>query len=117
MKKRKIIISTLVGFALFILAVIGGLATWSFGLFAEQAKEAIQNNSVVQEHIGEVDQIKWKLIATGMADGADEFVFRVEGSKADGVISAEFISVDENTEEIGSGTLQLSSGEIYDLLN
>ena len=115
MKKYKIIITSVIGFILLVLIGIGGLSLWGYSIFKAQAKEALQNNPVVQEYIGEIEVIKLDLMATGEADGNDVFVFRIQGNEGFGVVSAEFVTIDENTEEIRSGTLRLSSGETLNL--
>lgn len=116
MKRRKIMIIGIAGFILLILVGIGGVGYLGWNIFADQAKAAIQNNSVIQQHIGEVEKIKVDLMATGRSDGDNVFVFNIEGSGGAGVITAEFVTVDADTEEIRSGTLRLSTGETYDLL-
>ncbi len=95
-------------------AVVVTYLGWN--IFSDQAKDALAANPVVQEHLGEVHSISVDLEATGDAEGSDVFVFRVEGSRASGTVTAEFITVDDATEELGSGTLVLDSGETYPLL-
>lgn len=112
-KRRRLLI---VGFILLSLVGIGGLGFRGWDLFTDQAKEALDKNSVILQHVGEIDRIEMDVTATGDAEGEDVFVFRVAGSRGTGVVTAEFITVDADTEEIGSGTLRLSSGETYDLL-
>ncbi len=113
MKQSILIIVAII--TLIVLALVG-FGFWGWGLFAGQAKEALNNNAVILQHIGEIDRIETDFEATGEAPGDEVFVFKVEGSKGSGVVTAEFITVDADTERVESGTLQLASGEIYDLL-
>jgi hypothetical protein len=100
--------------------VCGGGAFWGWGMFEEQAQQALSQNEVILEHIGEIQSMDFDLMGTGEAeDGStaagQTFVFRVEGSKGSGVVSAEFVTDDADTELLTSGTLTLSSGEVIDL--
>lgn len=112
-KRRRLLI---VGFILLSLVGIGGLGFRGWDLFTDQAKEALDKNSVILQHVGEIDRIEMDVTATGDAEGEDVFVFRVAGSKGTGVVTVEFVTVDVYTEEIRFGTLRLSSGETYELL-
>jgi hypothetical protein len=112
-KRRRLLI---VGFILLSLVGIGGLGFRGWDLFTDQAKEALDKNSVILQHVGEIDRIEMDVTATGDAEGEDVFVFRVAGSKGTGVVTVEFVTVDVYTEEICFGTLRLSSGETYELL-
>ena len=55
------------------------------------------------------------LSITDTDDGEDVFVYRLEGSKGRGVLTAETITIDEYTERVTWGILRLESGETYDL--
>ncbi len=92
--RRKLVVIGITGFTLLILVAIGGLVFWGRGLFVDQAKEAFNDNSVIHQHIGAVDEIEVDFTATARADGEDVFVFRIEGPKETGVVTAELVSVD-----------------------
>ncbi len=117
-KKRNWLILGLLGCAglgLLVAAGVGGAAYWGWSVFARQAREALNRNPVIREHIGEVRDMEFEIQATGLEEGDDVFVFRVEGSKGAGVVTAEFDSPDADREEIRSGTLRLPSGKSHDL--
>ncbi len=116
MKRRKLLFVGIAGFVFLIVVGIGGLAFWGWNLFADQAKVALNKNSVIRQYIGQIEQIEVDLIATGNEEGEDVFVFRIEGPKGTGVVTAEFVTIDADAEEIRSGSLQLPTGETYDLL-
>jgi len=102
---------------LVILGCLGivGLGFWGFGKVTEQAMVALNDNPVVQEYVGEITEMDVDWNGTGLAEGEDVFVFRFTGTKATGVVTAELVTVDENTEKVVSGEIELSSGEIYNL--
>ena len=115
-KRRRLMVVGIVGFILLILVGIGGLGFWGLDLFTAQAKDALNKNSVILQHVGEINEIEIDVTATGEAEGQDVFVFRVAGSRGSGVVTAEFVTIDADSEEIRSGSLRLSSGETYELL-
>jgi hypothetical protein len=100
--------------------VCGGGAFWGWGLFEEQAQQALSQNEVIVEHIGEIQSMEIDLMGTGDAadagtPGGETFVFRIEGSKGSGVVTAEFVTNEADAELLTSGTLTLSNGEVIDL--
>ena len=118
MKSNKLIIGGIIAALLlgFIGIVgIGSLGFWGLDMFTEQARDALDENPVIQEHIGKIDQIDMDFTATGAASGDDTFVFEISGPRGKGVVTAEFITIDEDSEEVRSGTLRMSSGESHDL--
>lgn len=112
---NKTVILILAGCGFLIVAGCCGFAFWGWGLFTDQAKDALNANPVIQEHIGNIESIETDFTATGNAEGDDVFVFRIKGPKGSGVVTAEFISTGADSEEVRSGTLELDSGETYDL--
>ena len=114
MRNRTLLI--VLGAVAVLLLGLAGLGYWGWTLFTEQAKQALNDNPVIQEHIGEIDKLTLDFEATGNAKGEDSFVFRIEGSRGSGVVTADFVSVDDDTEEIRAGTLKLESGETHDLM-
>lgn len=115
-EKQNRLLIVIVGFIFIILVGISLLGFWGWNIFTDQAKDAFNQNPVILFHIGEVDKINIDLIATGDAEGDDVFVFRIEGSKGSGVVTAEIITLDDGTEGIRSGWIILPSGDSYDLL-
>jgi len=118
--KRKsrtgLIVGIVVGVVLFaVLLCCGGL--WlGKRMFDDQVKAALQENPVVTEHIGTIQEAEMDLEGTGNAEGEDAFVFRLRGSKGSGVVTAEIVTVDGDTEEVVSGTLRMDDGATYDLV-
>ncbi len=88
-----------------------GLGGGAFDAFSAQAMAAMQGNSVIRKHLGEVQSVDLDLMGS-MGLPGEEFVFDVTGSKRDGRVSAEFITVDADTERLGDGVLILGDQRI-----
>ncbi|MHC4816924.1 MAG: Coa1/Tim21 domain-containing protein [Planctomycetota bacterium] len=91
------------------------LVGWGLDMVSEQVKADIQDNPVILEHIGRIESIEFDFMASGAASGDDTLVFNLKGTKGEGVLTAEVITVDDEHEEVRSGTLRLASGEKVDL--
>ena len=72
----------------------------------------LAGNPVIQEHIGEIETLKISWMATGEAED-DALVFQIAGTKGKGRVT---VVLDDETNSIRSGTLQMDTGEEYDLL-
>jgi hypothetical protein len=103
------------GAILLVCLAAGALVVWGSQVFTSQAREALNENPVIEQHVGEIDQIAIDYRATWLEEERYGYVLEVKGSKGAGVVTAVFITTD-HTERITSGTLRLSSGELYDLL-
>ncbi len=117
--RKKALIAGVLGAAgcgLLVLLGTAGVVFVGWNLFQDQAEKALDANPVIRQHVGEIERIEADLVASALAEGVDDFVFRIEGTKGTGVVAAEFVTIDADTEEIRSGTLRLSSGETYELL-
>lgn len=114
-EKQNTLLFIILGCAALIAAGVSAVGYWGWSLFTDQAREAFNQNQVIVHHVGEVQMIHVDLMATGDEESEDVFVFRVQGTKGTGVVTAEFVTVDEETEGILSGTLTLPSGETIDL--
>ncbi len=79
-------------------------------LFTRQAREAVQRYPLVQQYIGTLDRFDLDMAGTGEAEGANEFAFDIAGDKGSGRIVADFITVDADTERLGTGVLTLADG-------
>jgi len=97
-----------------LLAVLGTLIAWGVGsgwhLFAGQAQQALQLQPAVREHIGTIREMHVDFVATGEAPGGEEFVFRLQGDRGNGKVSANFVSVGAAQEIITYGVLTLANG-------
>ena len=97
--------------------VFGGWAVIRLGLgvFADEVEADLRSNPVIVEHIGRIEDFKLDLGASIAAEGHDDFVFRVKGTKGSGLVTATCVTNDDGVEEVTAGTVQLESGEVLDL--
>jgi hypothetical protein len=101
----------------FITIIGGGWFFVQFGMavLADQVQAELQDNPVVIEHLGRIENFEMEMMKSMSTSIEDEYIFRAEGTKDSGVITAICITLDSETEDVTSGTLQVSSGEIFDL--
>ncbi len=98
-------------FAFMTLVVL--LAGWiGFKIFTEQALEAIRADPVVTAAVGEVHEISLDFTATFQAPDPDEFAYRIDGERSDGLLVGRFITIDADHEELRDGTLTLDDGQV-----
>lgn len=112
-----ILLLVLAGGLMFLLCCggLGGLAFFGWSIFTGKAQAVLQNNPVVQEHIGEIREMKFDFAATGNEPGDDVLVIHVTGTKGSGTVTVKLVTNDVGGEEL-SGTLRMSTGEVYDLI-
>lgn len=98
-------------------AVFGGwiVMRFGFGVFADEVEADLRSNPVVREHLGRIEQFELDLSASIAAEGEEDFVFRVSGTRGSGLIVATCVTNESGVEEVVSGTIQLESGETVDL--
>ena len=94
-----------------LLVAVGAVAWLGLDLIAEQVKADIEDNPVIVEHIGRIESIELDLLASGDTPGDDTFVFELKGTKGNGVLTVEVVTVDDEHEEVRSGTLRLARPE------
>jgi hypothetical protein len=111
-----IIVGIVVGGGVLMVALCAGLGLWGWREVSEQFRMAMNENTVIREHLGEVSEISVDFTATGEVPGDDVFVYNVTGEKGTGVVSAEFLTVDADSERIASGTLKLPDGRVLELV-
>jgi len=115
-KQARYVIFGIAGFGLLVMVGCCGFFYWGWTLLKDQVQDALNRNAVIQQHVGEVERVELDFGATSEAGEEGVFVYRVYGAKGSGTVTAEFVAVDGETQEIRSGTLELDSGETFDLL-
>ena len=95
---------------LFLLVVAG------MELLEEQVEADLRDNAVVLQHLGRIEEFEVDGWASLNAEGEDDFVFHVRGALGSGTLRVTCITIDDETEEVVAGTLQLDSGEIVQLI-
>jgi len=101
-----------------VLAVIfGGWIMVRLGLdvFSAAVEADLRENPVIIEHIGRIEELEVELKTSLTTEGQDDFVFRVRGTKGSGLIEATCVTKEDGDEEVVAGTIQLESGETFDL--
>lgn len=103
--------------AIGILFVSGAFFVGKMGLdlMAEQVRTEVQDNPVILEHVGEIEEIETDLGASANEAGANVFVFDVVGSMGSGRLTVNTVTVSAEREEVNWGRLRLESGEEHDL--
>ncbi len=69
---------------------------------------------MVQRHIGDIREAVFDRDASWSAEG-ERYFFDLKGSKGQGRLEAEFITVDADRERIGEGELVMADGTRYPL--
>ena len=101
-----------------------GIAWWGMGagmgMVAQQIRPSLDADPVVQEHIGEIEEFDWNLMATGEASekktgGEDVIVWDVKGSKGAGQISGTVDQGGGGGVKLKNGKLKMKSGEEFNL--
>jgi hypothetical protein len=102
---------------LMMIFLLGGglLARLGMAVFVDQVEADIRENPVIVEHLGRLEEFELEFMASMAASGDDVYVFRAEGTKGTGRVTATCITVDSDSEDVVAGTLQLSSGKTVDL--
>lgn len=97
-----------------------GSATWEtvdagHAEFARQVRIDLEDHAIIEEHIGEIEEIRYDE-PRSMAETDDVvFVFQLTGSKSNGTLRAACITVAKDEEDVISGELTLESGETVQL--
>lgn len=102
-------------FGMVVLGALGWLIVFGWSLFADQARAALQDDAVVQEQIGRIHTMRVDLVRTGLAPGADDFVFTVEGDRGRGRVHATWVSGGAEREILSDGVLTMHDGSQYTL--
>lgn len=93
--------------------LLGG--NWVAGEITGSVRESLAENPVIDEHIGDVQSFEMEKLATLDHEDEDVFIFRVEGSKGSGTITATCLTGDDGGHQAYSGELVMDSGDRFDL--
>ncbi len=113
-----LIVGIVVGVVLLLLVCGGGIYFIFYsgmGMLQQQVRADLEGNPVIAENIGPIATFEVDFGASMKVEGGDVFVFNVSGPKGTGVVVAECLTIDADTEQVVSGTLEMPTGEIYDL--
>ena len=117
----------LISIIVVVVLVIGGgvgLYFWGTGYVEDQAKIAVQDDPVLKEHIGEIEEIDLNLQATGTASGKQDedaeekrtvLVFDLVGSKGSGQLTVAMGQGEKDGMAFSDGSITMSDGKKFDL--
>jgi hypothetical protein len=106
------------GLLMIVLCCGGGWLAFRFGmgLVAEEVQADLDDNAVIQEHIGAIQTLSMDITRSAAVEGDDVLVFRIEGDKGSGYLTVESATNAAGLEEVTGGSLRLDSGETFPLL-
>ena len=105
----------LFGIFAFMALAVTALGWIGFKIFTEQALIAIRADPVVRSAVGQVHDIELDFTATFNAPDVNEFGYRIDGERIDGLLVGEIITIDADHEELRSGTLRLDDGRVLEI--
>ena len=95
------------------------LVYFGFNIIEQELTPQLENDPVVQEHIGEVQSVEFdfmKSIDENETGGdAEALVFRVEGTKGSGHVIGRSETGPDGVEHLTGGILRMPNGEEYQL--
>jgi hypothetical protein len=106
------------GLLIVVLCCGGGWFAFRFGMgvLTEEVRAGIEDNPVIQEHIGTIETLSMDYTKSAAVEGDDVFVFRIEGDKGSGYVTVGSVTNAAGMEEVAGGSLKLDSGETIPLL-
>lgn len=103
------------------LVLVGGVVgvvyffNFAMDMVADQVRREVEDNPVIVEHVGIIEEIDTDLAASANEPGVEVFVFSLTGSKGNARLTVETVTVDADREQVTWGRLRTQSGEEYDL--
>jgi len=95
---------------------LGFLAYFGLDMMSDEVESDLRDNPVIAEHIGSIQSFEMDWGGSFVEEeDEDTFVFRIRGSKASGIVTVLCDTDSAEIAEVVSGTLQVDSGETYDL--
>jgi len=85
-------------------------------VMAEEVQADLAGNSILADQIGTVSSFTMDNDRTEDDFDMNTFVYRVEGSKANGYVTAESLTNDVGVEEVESALLELDNGQTFQLI-
>jgi hypothetical protein len=95
---------------------LGALGYFGLGVITTEIEDQLRDNPVLRDKVGDIQSFDMDLTRSVAADEEDVWVYQVQGSKAQGVITVNHVTDDDGNEQIQTAKLKLSSGEEFDLV-
>jgi hypothetical protein len=113
-----VVVLTGLGGGVLFLCCGGGflLFRFVFGVISAEVEMQLRDNPTLREHIGEIQTFEIDWTRSLAEDNDDVFVYRVRGSKAEGVVTVKHVTNDVGDEEIKWAELRTASGETVNLI-
>jgi hypothetical protein len=99
---------------LYIKAAFSSFISSLISVFEKQAQEAINNNDICISYFGEIETIEQNDDITAKYAN-NIFAYNIKGTRASGLLIAEFLSKDSDTEIITDGFIETDDGSIIEL--
>jgi hypothetical protein len=113
------IVGIIGGSVLGVVLLCGGCCVGGYFFFTNHltsgVRRALADNPVIQEHIGDIESLELDFAASMDHAGDDVFIFRIEGSKGAGLLTAACLEDGAGGFDVLWGELKLDSGETVEL--
>lgn len=95
---------------------LGFLAYFGLDMMTGEVESDLRDNPVIAEQIGSIQSFEMDWGGSFIEEEDDDtFVFRIRGSKASGIVTVVCDTDNAEIADVVSGTLQVDSGETFDM--
>ena len=111
--------------AIILVMLVGGTAiccggmffvgSWGLDIVAQDIARQLRDDPVIQEEIGEIEEISMNLTASATHADDETFVYDVRGSKGSGELTVQSVTLPQGGEEILSASLRTEDGRQIDI--
>ena len=86
------------------------LGRWGLDMVGQDIAGQLRDDPIIQEEIGEIEEISVDLIASGVHTDQETFIYDVEGTKGSGQLTVKSVTTDDGGEEIITASLRTADG-------
>lgn len=86
------------------------LGRWGLDMVGEDIAGQLRDDPIIQEEIGEIEEINVDLIASGVHTDQETFVYDVDGTKGSGQLTVKSVTTDDGGEQIIGASLRTADG-------
>jgi hypothetical protein len=95
---------------------LAGIMWFGLGELERQVANELRTHPKLVAEVGEVQSMDMDVLASGLIEDTDTFVYRVRGTKASGQLTVKHITEDDWNEKVVEATLKLSSGNTVQIV-